>query len=295
MKRDVGSSPAKTQGLIAPEPQKRVDPKRIYAALVFVPLFYLFTRYLPPIFFFTLIVAVSLLAMWEFYGLHFVHEQRRQPALIGLSCGSLVLASLHWPDWVGFQPGLMVMLGALIAYQIGFTSPSSPSFSCSVILLFGVLYISFTLGHFLLIRKLPNGPLLIFFVLFVTWTGDAAAYYVGKRFGSHALAPLLSPKKTIEGLVGGLIAAPVGAWLASLWFVPILTGTDCVILGLALTLLGVSGDLSESAFKRQAGVKDSGSLIPGHGGVLDRIDSLLLSVPTFYYYMVFIKDSAAFP
>ena len=129
-----------------------------------------------------------------------------------------------------------------------------------------------------------------FFVLFVTWAGDAGAYYTGKLWGNRLLTPLLSPNKTFEGLAGGLIVAPFAAWIAQFWFLPILNWWDCIILGLLLTCLGLAGDLSESAFKREAGVKDSGNLIPGHGGILDRIDSLLLTVPTFYYYMVFVKD-----
>jgi len=134
---------------------------------------------------------------------------------------------------------------------------------------------------------------LIFFILMVTWGGDAAAYYAGKHFGTRPLAPILSPKKTIEGLIGGIIIAPLIAWGASVWFLPLFTLTDCLVLGIGLTLLGLIGDLSESAFKRQAGAKDSGSLIPGHGGFLDRIDSLLLTVPTFYYYLVVFKGSQA--
>ncbi len=293
MKPDVGSSPSssKTPDLIPSEPPKRFDPKRVYSALVFVPLFYLLTRHLPPIFFFFLITAVSGLAIWEFYGLTLVDEHRQQPSLVGLFCGGILLLSLQWPALIGFQTTCMTILAALIAYQV-WMAPS-PSFGNIPILLFGVLYISLTLGHFLMVRKLPDGPFLIFFVLLVTWGGDAAAYFVGKSFGSRRLAPILSPQKTIEGLVGGLIGATIIAWMASLWFLPTFTVADCVILGIALTLLGTIGDLSESAFKRQAGAKDSGSLIPGHGGFLDRIDSLLLTVPTFYYYMVVIKGSVA--
>ncbi len=296
MRPDVGSSPlsSRTHGLTPPETQKRFEPKRIYSALVFIPLFYLLTRYLPPIFFFVLITIVSFLAMWEFYGLTLVNEHR-QSAFVGLFCGGIVLLSLQWPDWIGFQPALLAILGVVIAYQVGFAPASSSASSLGTIpiLFFGVCYISLTLGHFLLIRKLPDGPFLIFFVLLVTWIGDVAAYYVGKSFGSRPLAPILSPKKTVEGLVGGLVVAPLVAWIASLWFLPTFTIVDCAVLGIGLTLLGLIGDLSESAFKRQAGAKDSGSLIPGHGGFLDRIDSLLLAVPTFYYYMVIIKGSAA--
>jgi len=90
-------------------------------------------------------------------------------------------------------------------------------------------------------------------------------------------------------LLGGLIVAPVIAWIGHLWFFPAVTLLDCLILGLLLTVLGLAGDLSESAMKRQAGVKDSGSLIPGHGGMLDRVDSLIFNVPAFYYYMAWLK------
>lgn len=295
MKHNAGSSPlsSKTPDLIPSEPSKRFDPKRVYSALVFVPLFYLLTRHLPPIFFFFLITVVSCLAIWEFYGLTLVDEHRQQPSLVGLFCGGILLLSLQWPALIGFQTTCITILAVLIAYQV-WIAPS-PSFGNIPMLLFGVLYISLTLGHFLMIRKLPDGPFLIFFVLLVTWGGDAAAYFVGKSFGSRPLAPILSPKKTIEGLVGGVIGATLIAWLASLWFLPTFTVADCVILGIALTLLGTIGDLSESAFKRQAGAKDSGSLIPGHGGFLDRIDSLLLTVPSFYYYMVIIKDAVVLP
>ena len=293
MKPNAGSSPSssKTPDLIPSEPPKPFDPKRVYSALVFVPLFYLLTRHLPPIFFFILITVVSCLAMWEFYSLTFVDEHHRQPSLVGLFCGGIILVSLQWPALMGFQTTCITILAVLIAYQV-WMAPS-PSFGNIPMLLFGVFYISLTFGHFLRIRTLPDGPFLIFFVLLVTWGGDAAAYFVGRGFGSRPLAPILSPKKTIEGLVGGVIGATLIAWMASLWFLPTFTVADCVILGIALTLLGTVGDLSESAFKRQAGAKDSGSLIPGHGGFLDRIDSLLLTVPTFYYYMVIIKNSTA--
>lgn len=291
----MGTSPSspKIPALNPSDTPKRFDPKRIYSALVFIPLFYLLTRHLPSIFFFTLILGVSFLAMWEFYGLNFSEEHRRQPSLIGLVCGGIVLSSLQWPDVIGFQTGIISILAVLIAYQVGIAPLSSQSFAHIPILCFGVLYISLTLGHFLMIRKFPDGPFLIFFVLLVTWGGDAAAYYVGKSFGSRPLAPILSPQKTIEGLLGGLIAAPLIAWCASLWFLPTFTMVDCLLLGVMLTLLGTIGDLSESAFKRQAGAKDSGRLIPGHGGFLDRIDSLLLTVPTFYYYMIFFKGPEA--
>ena len=242
-------------------------------------------------FFFGLILIVSCLAMWEFYGLTFLDEDRKQPSLVGLSCGVILLLSLQSSNWLNFETAIMIILFVLIGYQITVVRLGARSLSHLPFTLFGIVYIAFTLGHLLLLRKLPDGTFLVFFVLLVSWSGDATAYYVGRRFGSRPLARVLSPKKTIEGLVGGLITVPLIAWGASLWFLPLLTLSDCIVLGLTLTLVGTFGDLSESAFKRQAGVKDSGNLIPGHGGFLDRIDSLLLTVPTFYYYMLMIKGS----
>ncbi len=285
------SSSSKNLPLNPSETPKKFDPKRVYSALVFIPLFYLLTRHFPPVFFFLLITSVSLLAMWEFFDLHFSGEVGHQPAIVGLVCGGILLLSLQWPALIGFQVTLLTILAILIAYQVGWAPLPKSSLSHIPILFFGVMYIGLTLGHFLMIRKLSDGPFLIFFVLLVAWGGDVGAYYVGKSFGSRPLAPILSPKKTLEGLIGGMIVAPMIAWLAKLWFLPTLTIVDCLILGVVLTLLGLIGDLSESAFKRQAGAKDSGSLIPGHGGFLDRIDSLLLTVPTFYYYMVLLKGS----
>ena len=282
-------SPNVGNSLSPSEKPTRFNSKRVYSALVFIPLFYLLTQYLPPIFFFGLTLIVSCLAMWEFYGLAFFDENPRLPSIVGLTCGILLLFSLQSPDWISFKTAIVIILFVLTAYQVVLVPLVLKSLSHLPFIFFGVVYIALTLGHLLLLRKLPDGPLLVFFVLLVSWGGDAAAYYSGKSFGSRPLAPILSPKKTIEGLVGGLIAAPLIAWGTSLWFLPLLTPIDCIILGLALTFLGIVGDLSESAFKRQAGAKDSGNLIPGHGGFLDRIDSLLLTVPTFYYYMLIVK------
>jgi len=157
------------------------------------------------------------------------------------------------------------------------------------VLIFGTLYIGFTLGHLLLTRALPDGIFLIFFVVLVTWAGDTGAYYAGMSMGRTPLAPRISPNKTVEGLLGGCLLAVVMALIARAWFIPSFTILDAVVLGLVLTLVGLIGDLSESMFKRSAGVKDSGGLIPGHGGVLDRLDSLLLTAPTYYYYVTLVK------
>jgi phosphatidate cytidylyltransferase len=155
--------------------------------------------------------------------------------------------------------------------------------------LFGVLYLGLTLGMLSMTRLLPQGEWLIFFLLLVTWASDTGAYYVGTLYGRHRLAPTISPKKTVEGLVGGLIAAIIAGYIARWWFLPELSGLDCLILAALLTFAGLWGDLAESAMKRTVGMKDSGGILPGHGGMLDRLDSLLFATPVFYYYVSIVS------
>ena len=264
------------------------DPKRVYAALVLLPLLYVLTRHLPPLAFFVLIALTVLLAQWEFLGLFIEKRYLSQHALIGFPGAVLLLIAMQWPTVLSFSLALSMILAGLLCYQVSL-APSESRHLSMFILLFGILYIGYTLGHFLRLRNQHDGALLVLFVLLVTWAGDTAAYYVGKTWGSRPLAPRLSPNKTIEGFLGGLVVAPLIAWIGHLWFLPAVTPVDCLILGLLFTVLGLLGDLSESALKRHAGVKDSGSLIPGHGGVLDRVDSLLLNAPVFYYYMAFVR------
>lgn len=155
--------------------------------------------------------------------------------------------------------------------------------------LFGVLYLGLTLGPLSMTRMLPQGEWLIFFLLLVTWASDTGAYYVGTLYGRHRLAPTISPKKSYEGLVGGVIGAIIASYIIRWWFLPELSGLDCLVLGILLTITGLWGDLTESAMKRSVGIKDSGGILPGHGGMLDRLDSLLFTAPAFYYYVTMVS------
>ena len=164
-------------------------------------------------------------------------------------------------------------------------SPLEQSLKDGAKTIFAVFYLLFTLGTLSMTRILPEGEWLIFFLLLVTWASDTGAYYAGTLWGRHPLAPRISPKKTVEGLVGGLIGAIIIAYVARWWFLPELSGLDCLILAILLTFTGLWGDLTESAMKRSVGVKDSGGILPGHGGMLDQLDSLLFAAPAFYYYV----------
>jgi phosphatidate cytidylyltransferase len=131
---------------------------------------------------------------------------------------------------------------------------------------------------------------LIVLLLVVIWVGDTAAMYAGSLVGRHRLAPRISPKKSIEGAVAGVLGGIGGALLAHVWWFHRLPVLHAVVIGVVLGVVGIAGDLSESILKRAAGAKDSSAILPGHGGILDRIDSLLFAGPAlYYYYLLFLR------
>jgi phosphatidate cytidylyltransferase len=149
------------------------------------------------------------------------------------------------------------------------------------------MLVAFPLSYAVRLHGWPfQGPPLLLFALVITWVGDSTAYFAGRAIGKHALAPHLSPKKTWEGTV----ASFVGSLIVAVVFARFMTVPLPHLLGMAAVgnVAGQVGDLLESAYKRSAGIKDSGSLLPGHGGVLDRIDALVLAIPVVWYYWVLI-------
>lgn len=149
---------------------------------------------------------------------------------------------------------------------------------------FGFAYVPLLLSHLVLLRGLPNGIEWVFLMLLIVMSGDTAAYYVGSSIGKRKLYPIVSPNKSVEGAVGGLCGSLAGTLIAKFTFFPELTGIDCVVTALVVGACGQIGDLFESLLKRSFGVKDSGVIIPGHGGILDRLDSILFAAPALYYY-----------
>ena len=150
------------------------------------------------------------------------------------------------------------------------------------------LYIPMLLMHLVMIRQLAYGVQWLLVIMLIVMTNDSAAYYAGSAFGKHRLYPLVSPKKSIEGALGGLVGSIGGTLLARFTFFPQLTLLDALLTAVFIGMIGQAGDLFESLLKRSFGVKDSGSIIPGHGGVLDRLDSIIFAAPATYYYAIFI-------
>jgi phosphatidate cytidylyltransferase len=151
---------------------------------------------------------------------------------------------------------------------------------------FPVLFVGLPFAFVVGLRVIPgeNGPDLLLLAMLCVTLSDAGAYYVGSAFGRHRMAPVISPKKSWEGAAGGVFGSVVGALLGHFWFFRRLPLAHAITLGIVLCAAGILGDLAESMLKRTAGVKDSSALLPGHGGVLDRVDSLLVAAPVLYYY-----------
>ena len=147
----------------------------------------------------------------------------------------------------------------------------------------GIIYVALLMGHLVLLRMLDDGRQWIFLTLIVIMSCDTCAYVIGSRFGKTKLYPLISPNKSIEGGIGGVGGAVLGALISKLLFFSSIGLWPAVLVGMILGVVGQVGDLFESMLKRACGVKDSGSLIPGHGGILDRLDSLLFAFPLVYF------------
>jgi|SRR5262252_5386094 len=259
--------------------------KRVLSAVVFLPIFYLLVRR-PPIYFAFLIATACVLALLELYRLASLQGIRcNRAAGCVLALGTLLaFYDARWPLAATLAAGVaLVPTLSLLGRR-----PFEECLPSNALTVFGALFLGLLLGYLLSLRNLGDelGGDLIFLLFLVVWGGDAAAYYVGSAAGRHPLSPRVSPKKTIEGAVAGVLGGLLAALLARAWFFPQLRLVDCWALGFLLSACGVLGDLVESMWKRGAGTKDSAVLVPGHGGILDRCDSLLFGGPILYYYFL---------
>lgn len=184
---------------------------------------------------------------------------------------------------------LFIVTATLIFFVLQFIRKDSSQAIVGIsTTLFGIFYVSWFFSFLIKIRFLPYGILLAAFLLLVTKMGDVGAYLVGKSMGKHTLIPRISPKKTLEGSVGGLVFS-LGAALISKLYLPFIPIMHLVALGLLLGFVAQLGDLCESLIKRDCQVKDSGAHLPGLGGILDVIDSIIFAAPIFYYYLIHFK------
>jgi len=173
---------------------------------------------------------------------------------------------------------VLVGLGAII---VGSRTPSPGVLNDVAAAVFPAIYLGLPLGTLVALHAMA-GREVVLLLLATIVVSDSAQYFTGRLFGRHKLSPAISPKKTVEGAVGGFILAPLAMAAVATWWLPGRTTGWVLLVGLAIVGLGIAGDLFESLLKRSAGVKDSSTLIPGHGGVLDRIDAMLFAAPVFY-------------
>ena len=283
--------------------------KRILTAAVLIPIV-LVLVFLGPRWqwLFTLAVAaVAALAGWEYMELS--RRCGANPPRIATMVALLALFAVDF-EWPDLTPALFGILGLGLLVYCTFFKPVEETIADASASIFCLLYTGLTLLALPTLREQANGPSLVAFLLFVVWAGDTAAYYAGRAWGRHKMAPKLSPGKSWEGAIASVAGSMViAAVLASLATVMQESSNSVVVswlervfpsavlsypyeiwywVGLAavINVAGQVGDLAESALKRSAGVKDSGNLLPGHGGVLDRIDALLLAGPVLWYAQV---------
>lgn len=275
-----------------------------------------------------LCVAAACLGLWEYGGL------RTPPASPGNRVFAMVLASLPilaagmhvapapseailsgmermlhakepgpliqpvGPDYVLLALGLVFLAIPIAAVLRPKEIERAPERIAAT--LFGVIYLGFTLSFCVMLRAMPDGLAWICLGLAVVWLGDTGAYFGGRAFGRHKLHERVSPKKTWEGAIAGLVTSVAAAFvmreafrILGAWEGAPLRATDCIAVGIIGGLLGQLGDLAESLLKRAVGVKDSGTMFPGHGGMLDRIDALLFALPGVYFYVKFVFTRGA--
>ena len=255
--------------------------KRILSGLVLIPAVLGIVQYGSPLLFLALVTGAVLVGWYEYVRLIGHMGIKINPVVGGILCLLLVFCFYRNDFYlVWLAAGLMALF--ITWYASG--SALENSLNQVSYSFLGVIYVSGLMSYFILLRGMENGNYILFYLFMVIWSGDIAAYYVGKTIGKTPLAPRISPGKTLEGSGGGLVGSMAGGVAAQLLFFEVLPLSHCLIMALLCAIMGQIGDLAESLFKRRAGVKDSGSLIPGHGGVLDRLDSLMFAGPTFYIY-----------
>ena len=239
-----------------------------------------------------LAVAAMVLGLWEFFLLAKRLQLKADPAAGYIAGAALVTISLY-NDPAAVLLVQFVIIALIIGTLIAATLRGAPfdkmlaSVGATIL---GVLYVAFLGSHLISIRTGFNPILsrhLLSFFFLVLMGADTGAYYLGRAFGKHKLAPSISPGKTWEGAIGGLVAALAMAALSHFWFFRELPLKFILPLAAVMTVVGVFGDLAESALKRGAGAKDAASILPGHGGLLDRLDSLLFNAPLIYYFARF--------
>ena len=258
---------------------------RVLSALVLIPVVFGTVWFLPPVATLVLAAIAALLAFGEYAAIAAALDTH----VPRVACGAAVLAACVAVGIPGLPVEIVLMTALILVGALAVASghPGPAILRDGAAALLPVLYIGLPLGALAAVRAISGREAVLLLALVII-VSDSAQYYTGRAFGRRPLAPLISPKKTLEGAIGGLVFGTIamivgGRWVFGTTMVPVLA-----LLGATLAALGIVGDLFESLLKRSAGVKDSSHLIPGHGGVLDRIDSWLFAAPVYYVFVRFV-------
>ncbi len=256
--------------------------ERIITGLWGIPLI-LWTIHMGGQILFIFVMILGGFGLLEFYTL--LERYKFSPLkLEGIILGLIYLTFIYFDSKRALIISLPFLILVLFIYELFRRRKSITDLSLTFL---GFFYIPFLLGYLLMLRNLPNGEKICYFTFILVWISDTSAFFIGKTFGKHLLAPSISPKKTIEGTIASIIFSGLTSLIFSYLYSwrPLFT----VILGIVVSIMGQLGDLVESMLKREIGVKDTSSLLPGHGGVLDRFDSLLFAIPTVYYFLSLLR------
>lgn len=261
--------------------------QRFLTSIIAFPLLALLIMKGSPLVFAVLIAVVSLVTLWEYYRIVFHTDPRAvfSPiSLMGALFGLMLIIAAYQGSfqWIGFCLIINLILAAMLSMPLYKKDPRVLSVVEKQVQ--GIVYIPLSLSFFVLLRNDPYGVAWIFFILFIVFAGDVGAFYAGRFFGRHKLSPAISPGKTIEGSIGGMgLCLLVGYGFMRL-FLPHLNSPMIFLLFIVMNIAAQAGDLFESELKRAGHIKDSGNILPGHGGMLDRIDALLFAAPVAYIF-----------
>lgn len=255
---------------------------RVLTAVLLIPVVYLLVFYAPGYAVRAVLALVSLLCLREFFLLS--RFRRVEPfAVFGYGAGAVLVVAPYLP-----QPAFLVIL-CMLLLVLGLqpARPLENLFGSAAATLLGLVYVC---GPFALAGMMHRvGPHWLFFVLLLAWVGDSSAYYVGRAIGRHKLAPSISPGKTWEGAVASAVFSVAAGSVYLAYFEPGRIGFAMALaMSLTVNVAGQVGDLAESALKRSVRMKDSGTLLPGHGGMLDRMDNFLFAAPTAYLWLLWV-------
>jgi len=256
--------------------------KRIATALVLITVVVVVLTWSPIWLFQVLMMGLALGGLWEFYRI--VNPRDHFLLITGLLFGLLIAGTLIFFGFPAWAFPLFIGAFFILALAHMFHATNAEGVISKLgLILFGAAYLSLTLPVFVWLRISNHGRFLIVLTIAIVALGDSFAYAFGKMIGRHNFSPLISPKKTIEGFIASFFGGVVGAVICWQVFWPELPIGLIIFLGLSVALIGALGDLIESLIKRAYHVKDSGNILPGHGGILDRLDALLFAAPFVYF------------